>query len=81
MMTTKPRTNEPHVNIVTRSGATTRKDKEDGKKETEATWVRNTIEKVPMFDIHKKNKSLWKRSEALWCSIFDTKPSFENTRT
>ena len=54
MMTTKPRTGEPHINIVTRSGAMTRNDKANGKKEVEATWVRNTTEKSPVFDIQKE---------------------------
>ena len=54
MMTTEPRNNETHINIVTRSGVVTGNDKTDGKKDVEVTWVRKTIEKSPVFDIQKE---------------------------
>jgi len=51
-MTTELRTNKPHINIVTRSGAVTGNDKAYGKKEIEATWVRKTTEKALSFDVY-----------------------------
>jgi len=51
IMPAEPRNNKPHINIVTRSGVVTGDDKADGKKEVEATSVRKTTEKFPMFDI------------------------------
>lgn len=53
MMTTKRRTDEPQISTITRSGVATGSDKTDGKKETESAWVRKTVEKVPIFYIHK----------------------------
>lgn len=56
MMTMEPRINEPHINFVTRSGVVTRDDKENGRKEVKATWVRKTNEKVFVFDIQKEKE-------------------------
>lgn len=56
MMTAKPRTDEPLINIETRSGSATRNVKADGKKVVEDTWVRNTTEKASMFNIHKEKE-------------------------
>lgn len=55
MMNVEPREDEPHVNIVARSGATTGDDK--GKKKVEETWVRKTIEKAPRFSILKEKET------------------------
>lgn len=54
MMTAEPRTDEPRINILTRSGVVTRDDKANGKKEVEATWVRKTTEKVNVFNIQSE---------------------------
>ena len=51
MMALKRTIDEPWISIVTRSGAMTRSDKEDEKKESEGTWVRKIVEKVLVFDI------------------------------
>ena len=58
MMNAKKRTDEPCINIVTRSRVVTESDKADGKKEFEniGAWVRKTIEKVHITDVHKENK-------------------------
>jgi len=42
MMTIEPREDQPCIKIITRSRATTRNDKVNGKKEAESTWVRKT---------------------------------------
>jgi len=52
MLTTEPREDESCINIVSRSGASTRDSK--GKKKVEETWVRNTIEKALGFIIHEE---------------------------
>ena len=54
MMTAEPRTDEPHINIVTGSGVVVGNDKANGKKEFEATWVRKTTEKLLVFDIQRE---------------------------
>lgn len=54
------RIDEPHMNIVTRSGVVTGNDKADGNKVVEDTWVRNNKKKALMFDLHKEKKYSWK---------------------
>lgn len=56
MMIAEPSTNEDHISIVTKSGVATRDDKENGKNEDEATWVRKSIEKSLVFDIQKEKE-------------------------
>lgn len=46
---------EPHVNIVTRSGFVTGDDK--GKKKVEETWITKTTEKAPRFNIQKQKET------------------------
>ena len=55
-MTAELMTDEPHFNLVARSGAMNRNNKVDGKKEVAATCVRKTNEKSPMFDIQKEKQ-------------------------
>lgn len=47
-------TDELCINIVTRSEAMIGNGKENGKKEVEATWIINTAEKSPAFDVQKE---------------------------
>jgi len=54
IMTTKRRGEKSRISIVTRSGATIESDKAYENKESESTWVRKTVEKVPFFDIQKE---------------------------
>ena len=60
MMIVEPRTDEPCVNVVTRSGVASGNDKIDGKPEAEAPWVRKTTKKAPTLDIQQKKTSLLK---------------------
>jgi len=55
-MYAEPRIDEPHVSIVMRSGVVIGNDKADGKKEVEAAWVRQIVEKVPPFNILKEKE-------------------------
>ena len=56
-MTAEPRIDEPRINIVKRSGATTRNDQANGNKEVEATWIMETTEKAPTFDALNEKKA------------------------
>lgn len=56
MMKVEPMEYQPCIDIVTRSGATTRDDKANGEKEAKPTWVRKTTEKALAFDILKEKK-------------------------
>ena len=58
MMTTEHKEDQPHIDVVTRSETTTGNDKDNGKKEVEATWVRKTTKKAPTFDM--KIKYSWR---------------------
>ena len=55
-MTTERRIDKPQISIVIRSGAVTCSDKEDGKKESKSSWVKNIAEKVVVFDIQKEKE-------------------------
>jgi len=50
-MTTERRTDDPQINIVTRSRALTGDDRVNEKKEYETTWVRNIAKKSSVFNI------------------------------
>lgn len=53
MMRSKPREEDPNVNMVLRSGATIGEDK--GKQPKEDTWVHKATTKEPEFDLeHEK---------------------------
>jgi len=56
MMTPEPREDRSCINIVTRSRATTRNIKSNGKKKVETTWVRKTTKKTSTLDILKEKK-------------------------
>jgi len=56
MMNAERRTDEPRISIVTRSGASTRSDKADERKESESTWVRKIAEKSYFFFYNQKEK-------------------------
>lgn len=71
MMTVEPREYEPHINIVTKSGATSRDDK--GKKKVEETWVRKTTEKAPGFSIQKEKETFM---GAKWSLMNDRASTF-----
>jgi len=54
MMRSKPRKEDPNVNMMLRSSVTTGEDK--GKQPEEDTWVRKAPTKEPEFDLeHKKS--------------------------
>jgi len=54
-MRSKPHYEDPNVNMMLRSGVTTREDK--GKKLEEDTWVRKAPTKEPVFDLENARET------------------------
>lgn len=54
MMIIERRIEEPWISIITRSGDVTSSDKVNEKKESGKTWVRKTVEKVPIYYIQNE---------------------------
>lgn len=72
------RIDEPHISIVTRSGATTENDKEVGKKEIEHGWVRKAVEKSFVFDIQKEKKVFMEEKRSFMDAVASTSREQQN---
>jgi len=55
MMRSEPREEDPNVNMMLRSGVTTRED--TGKQPEEDTWVRKVPAKEPKFDLERTKET------------------------